>query len=67
MAGDKTGKTTRVYTGSDGVMVPVITETEKIKRRDTIRAKRRRSGKKCKLILTGHMNAAASFALKPAK
>jgi uncharacterized repeat protein (TIGR02543 family) len=25
------------------------------------------SGKKCKLILTGHMNAAASFALKPTK
>ena len=45
---DTTGKTTRVYTGCDGVMVPIITEAEKVKRRDTIKAKRRRRGKKCK-------------------
>jgi hypothetical protein len=40
--------TTRVYTGCDGVMVPVVTEAEKQKRRDAIKAKRRRCGKKCK-------------------
>ena len=45
---DKTRGKTRVYTGCDGVMVPIITEAEKVKRRDTIKAKRRRSGKKCK-------------------
>jgi hypothetical protein len=45
---DATRKKTRVYTGCDGVMVPIITEAEKIKRRDIVKAKRRRSGKKCK-------------------
>jgi hypothetical protein len=39
---------TRVYTGCDGVMVPVITDAEKQKRREAIKAKRRRCGKKCK-------------------
>jgi hypothetical protein len=45
---DRTRGKTRVYTGCDGVMVPIITEAEKVKRRDTIKAKRRRCGKKCK-------------------
>ncbi len=45
---DKTGEKTRVYTGCDGVMVPTITEAEKVKRRENIKAKRRRRGKKCK-------------------
>ena len=45
---DKTQTKTRVYTGCDGVMVPIITDAEKVKRRDTVKAKRRRSGKKCK-------------------
>jgi hypothetical protein len=45
---DKTREKTRVYTGCDGVMVPIITEAEKVKRRQTIKAKRRRRGKKCK-------------------
>ena len=44
----KQGRKTRVYTGCDGVMVPIITEAEKVKRRDSVKAKRRRSGKKCK-------------------
>jgi len=39
---------TRVYTGCDGVMVPVITDAEKQKRREAIKAKRRRCGKKCR-------------------
>ena len=43
---DQTGRKTRVYTGCDGVMVPIITEAEKVKRRDNVKAKRRRSGKK---------------------
>jgi hypothetical protein len=34
--------------GCDGVMVPIITDAEKIKRRDKVKAKRRRRGKKCK-------------------
>lgn len=37
---------TRVYTGCDGVKVPVVTDAEKRKRRANIKAKRRRSGKK---------------------
>ena len=45
--GEKRRKT-RVYTGCDGVMVPIITDAEKVKRRTTIKAKRRRSGKRCK-------------------
>lgn len=45
---DKNREKTRVYTGCDGVMVPIITDAEKVKRRDTIKAKRRRSGKRCK-------------------
>ena len=48
IADGKTGEKTRVYTGCDGVMVPIITDAEKIKRRDRVKAKRRRSGKKCK-------------------
>ncbi len=42
------GTTTRVYTGCDGVMVPIITDAEKIKRREKVKAKRRRCGKKRK-------------------
>ena len=45
--GENVGKT-RVYMGCDGVMVPIITDVEKIKRRDNVKAKRRRRGKKCK-------------------
>jgi hypothetical protein len=44
----ETGEKTRVYTGCDGVMVPIVTDAEKVKRRDNVKAKRRRNGKKCK-------------------
>src|SRR5271157_4604266 len=44
---DATREKTRVYTGCDGVMVPIITDAEKVKRRDKIKAKRRRRGQKC--------------------
>lgn len=46
--GGEKRRNTRVYTGCDGVMVPIITDAEKVKRRTTIKAKRRRSGKRCK-------------------
>lgn len=39
---------TRVYLGSDGVMVPLITQKEKDQRRVKVKAKRRRRGKTCK-------------------
>ncbi len=44
----ESGPKTRVYAGCDGVMVPVITEAEKQKRRAAVKAKRRRCGKKCR-------------------
>ena len=37
---------TRLYMGSDGVMVPMVTDQEKRTRRETIRQKRRRRAKK---------------------
>jgi hypothetical protein len=37
---------TRVYTGCDGVMVPIITQTEKVKRRTKIKEKRKKCGQK---------------------
>jgi hypothetical protein len=43
----KTGPT-RIYMGSDGVMVPMVTDEEKKKRRQTIKEKRRRRGQKAK-------------------
>jgi hypothetical protein len=41
-------KTTRVYLGSDGVMVPLVTASEKKSRRHKTKAKRRRRGKKAR-------------------
>jgi hypothetical protein len=37
---------TRIYLGSDGVMVPLVTDVEKKKRRQKVKEKRRRRGKK---------------------
>lgn len=39
---------TRVYLGSDGVMVPIITDEEKKKRRAGIKRKRQQRGRKCR-------------------
>jgi hypothetical protein len=39
---------TRVYLGSDGVKVPVVTDAEKQGRRQKVKAKRRRRGRKCR-------------------
>jgi hypothetical protein len=41
-------ETTRIYFGSDGVMVPQVTDAEKRTRREKIKAKRRRRGRKAK-------------------
>ena len=46
--GGEGAEKTRVYLGCDGVMVPIVTEAEKIKRREKAKARRRRCGKKCK-------------------
>lgn len=39
---------TRVYLGCDGVLVPMVTDAEKIARRKAVRQKRRRRGKKAR-------------------
>ena len=39
---------TRSYLGADGVMVPVITDAEKKKRRENVRRKRQKSGRRCR-------------------
>jgi hypothetical protein len=39
---------TRVYFGSDGVTVPLITDAEKVARRQKVKAKRKRSGQKAR-------------------
>jgi hypothetical protein len=39
---------TRLYVGCDGVMVPLITEAEKVRRRQSVRQKRQRCGKTCR-------------------
>jgi hypothetical protein len=41
-------KTTRIYLGSDGVMVPLVTDTEKASRRQKIKQKRRQRGQKAR-------------------
>ena len=41
-------KTTRVYFGSDGVMVPLVTDAEKTSRRQKVKEKRRQRGKKAR-------------------
>lgn len=52
---------TRVYLGSDGVMVPVITQPEKERRRTTIKAKRRRRGRKCRPLPRARKGADGPF------
>jgi hypothetical protein len=42
--------TTRLYLGSDGVMVPMVTDKEKLSRRESIKQKRRRRGKKARAL-----------------
>jgi len=40
--------TTRIYVGSDGVMVPLVTDAEKVTRRQKVKEKRRRRGRKAR-------------------
>src|SRR5207302_9291194 len=42
------GKTPRLYLGSDGVMVPLVTDAEKTSRRQKARQKRRTRGRKAR-------------------
>jgi len=54
----------RIYLGCDGVKVPLVTDQEKKKRRQAIRDKRRRRGRKCKPLpraKTGADNAYKEF------
>jgi hypothetical protein len=44
--GRKVPGKTRVYTGCDGVMVPVITQAEKLKRRTKVKQKRQKCGRR---------------------
>lgn len=44
--------TSRIYFGSDGVQVPVVTEVEKRKRRQKVKDKRRRHGPKARPLPT---------------
>jgi hypothetical protein len=44
----KVDEKTRIYLGSDGVMVPMVTDAEKVSRRQKIKEKRRRRGKKAR-------------------
>jgi hypothetical protein len=39
---------TRLYLGSDGVMVPLVTDAEKVSRREKVKQKRRRRGEKAR-------------------
>jgi hypothetical protein len=42
------GEKTRVYLGCDGVLVPLVTNREKQKRRTTVKQKRQRRGRRCR-------------------
>jgi hypothetical protein len=61
---DKDGQPTdqtRVYLGSDGVMVPMVTEAEKQARRRKVKAKRQKRGKKCKPLPRAKKGAGLSY------
>jgi hypothetical protein len=52
---------TRVYVGSDGVMVPLVTEAEKQKRRRKVREKRQRRGRRCRPLPRAKCGADQAF------
>jgi hypothetical protein len=52
---------TRIYLGSDGVMVPLVTDVEKKKRRQQIKDKRRRRGKKARPLAAAKRGADQSY------
>ena len=51
----------RVYMGADGVMVPHVTDAEKQKRRERVRGKRQRRGRRCKPLPTPKRGADQSY------
>ncbi len=64
IAHDKDGQPTqrtRVYLGSDGVKVPLVTDAEKQARRAKVKAKRRRCGKKCRPLPRAKAGADQSY------
>jgi hypothetical protein len=58
--GQPTGQT-RVYLGSDGVKVPLVTDAEKQARRTQVKAKRRRRGRKCRPLPQAKAGADQSY------
>ena len=52
---------TRVYLGADGVMVPLITDAEKQKRRAAVKKKRQQRGRKCRPLPARKTGADQSF------
>jgi hypothetical protein len=44
----RAGGTSRTYLGCDGVMVPLVTDAEKQKRRTKVKEKRKKRGRKCR-------------------
>jgi hypothetical protein len=58
--GQPTGQT-RVYLGSDGVKVPLVTAAEKRARRSKVKAKRRRRGRKCRPLPRAKAGADQSY------
>jgi hypothetical protein len=53
--------TTRVYVGADGVMVPLVTDAEKQKRRAAVKKKRQQRGRKCRPLPARKTGADQSF------
>src|SRR5207249_43381 len=51
----------RIYLGSDGVMVPHITDAEKRTRRDRVKAKRRRGGRRRRALPRARSGADGPF------
>ena len=45
---EKEGSPTRIDFGCDGVMAPMVTDAEKVKRRVTVKAKRSKRGRQCR-------------------
>ncbi len=52
---------TRVYLGCDGVKVPMVTDAEKVKRRQKVREKRQKSGRRCRPLARRKTGADQAF------
>jgi hypothetical protein len=58
---DQPAGPTRLYTGCDGVMVPLVTDAEKVRRRTAVRQKRQRRGRQCRPLPPRRRGADRSF------